>query len=262
MLPQNDGAFTGERPIFIIAGQSNADGRALTARLTNYNLQDSTQVNATIYDRADTALENLKVGPTAPVNNNPRNLAGSTDATQFGFELTLANRLRYEYGKIGLIKYAVGGTASTTWNPTGGTNFANLSTYYTEAKTLFDALPGETNLVEAMFWYQGESDASSGVSTATYQSFLSNFYDGLKTLTGNPNFKLYICKLKYSLLETNYTNANADLIRTAQVNFANATNNVYLVDIDDITFYNDLIHLSHIGQYLLGFRLANLFINT
>lgn len=152
--------------VFLVAGQSNAQGR-----ITN-NQSYTGSENAYVFDENDTAW---------------RTLADPTDSdVAFGSVWPIvASRISDNHGEVvGFITTADGGTGLVTPNADwtkGGANYNNALSRLTASNTY---------KLDAILWYQGERDVVNGIATATYQAALSQMLDDIQADTGYSSVKL------------------------------------------------------------------------
>jgi hypothetical protein len=168
-------------------------------------------------------------------------------------EVYLANYLKSATGVfIGILPYAVSGTAISTWQPGGsGTNWTNFAAGLT-------AVGGDC---EAALWYQGEDDASNGTSSSSYQTSLDNIRAGLWTATGrnSSNFSFGVTVLGPISSYAGSTPSTVDTIRTAHLNYiaANSTNNVFMAAVaTDLNLAGGGVHIDNVSEARLGKRFA------
>jgi len=188
--------------VYLIAGQSNADGRgynsALTGSLASYAGQQP----------------GVKIFYANPINKDPVNPTWNTGwrtlepgysvigtvtslpSTSFGFEVSLGKALAAKdpSRNVAIIKVSQGGTSlANDWDPAGGANFMwrTFANKVPEAMAALTAT-GDTAEICGMFWHQGESDGDN----LTYESDLTQFIAACRTLTGKPNLPFAIGELE------------------------------------------------------------------
>jgi hypothetical protein len=264
--------------VYLIGGQSNADGLARLLRLES-RYTEATDVQ--IYFGGLLGI---------PQNHNkwhylhevPAGWSGS-GGNNFGIERMIGYQLQEKYPqkKIRIIKYSVGGSSlAVNWNPgdavgTGrGAQYTNfLSTVRTGLQELVGR--GEKPIIRGMFWQQGEADAAN-------QTHASNYLSNLKTFIGNirGTFSEYsqhqdFTKLafvlgqvlpyfntRYGGLQTPYR----ETIRKAQLDIIQELTNIHtvLVDTSFRTHYDekdgyldtDSIHFNWEGITKLGVEMS------
>jgi hypothetical protein len=173
-------ANVGIGDLFIVAGQSNANGQA-----TNPQSYSHATLKATKYSR-----ENAWADCTDPVDDSTVG-AGS-------FMPPLATLYMASQGvPCAFVPCAVNGSVIASWS-TGGTNYNALL-------TRFNAAGGNAKVI---LWWQGESDALAGTSKATYKAALNTLADALFAATG---CKLLVAKLQ-NCSGTDVTVVNAAIV--------------------------------------------------
>lgn len=181
--------------VFVVAGQSNAEGRATNAQskttgsytLSSFRADDAWRVNND--DPTDTGTSNGSIWPK---------LAEHIEADQSV--------------PVILITTATGGTAlvGSVWLPPSGTQYTNMVQQVTDSGV---------NAVKAILWYQGESDVLNGVTKTQYKDALEDFAAAAAAdLPGSP---------KACALQIGYEGAAIDDVRTAIRELWDAGGNVF-----------------------------------
>lgn len=163
-------------------------------------------------------------------------------------EVFFANYLRESTGvPVGVINKAVGGSAISTWQPSGGANYA----------AFISALNAAGGDCEAAIWYQGEDNASVGTSAASYKASLVNVLSGLKTQTARSSgFNFGVVTL--GTTASYGAEGSFGLIRGAQIDFVNenAANGAFYAATACDAGTSDGVHLGGVAQARLGKRYA------
>jgi len=249
--------FNGTKKIFIILGQSNADGRGFVSGLDTWNINPNLTIpEAEIFNPATNTFQPLKFGTNS--NSNPSNALGTSTDTQFGVELNMANHLTEKYGRVGFIKLASGGTGlHNFWLPSlSNLGYSIFKNSYLDPALL--ALANTDYEIAGFIWIQGENDAVDNRSTLQYQADLVSLVSQIRIDTAKPNLPAYIVQLAYRNSDTSlppYLN-----IRTAQSNYVGANSNTSLVLVDDLQKQDDF-HYNALGFLTLGERIAKAIIN-
>jgi len=276
--------------VYLVGGQSNADGRAKTNGLPAYLLQPQTSVPCYYYLTGGLANGDGTLGTLSLLQTG---YSAQGSGTLFGPELTFGNVLANYYSisngvstnvvTVAIIKYAHGGTSLVSnWaaNGTSSTNgdgpdyiifqkvvsagLARLASTYTNASIELDG----------MIWVQGESDIDAGSAAATaYGTNLIRFINDVR-LTYATN-KPYGTNLPifYSRISTNQTwySLPADagynnylILRSGQNSVAAMmmNSNVVMLDIDGPLFTtltpyaSPGLHFDTGGQQAIGAAFA------
>ncbi len=234
-------------PVIILAGQSNALGRAALGSISR---TDGTP-NSFIYDGGivTTNFETLQQG----VNQNWQN-----PGSEFGPEMGIAYAHKDEGTQpIYLIKYAFGSTnlasvPGNDWN-SSSTNeyFENLT-----SEVIPDAFNnliglGYTPDIRGVLWMQGENDGTSSVYATSYETNLEDFINKIRTKTNRSSLPFIIGEVR-----TMPTAPFATTVRAAQASVADTVANTCLLDTDDLVLF-DSIHFNAASTMLLGKRFWN-----
>src|SRR4051812_6782920 len=181
--------------VFLVAGQSNGDGRGKAAELTG-PLANWAKPRADVLIASSSsplrgpALDSGGFKPlrpgwsVAPGKARPAALPSGPFGPEVSFGRGLADRLPGK--RIALVKYAEGGTSlAKDWNPAvrGRLYDAFLAFTRKSLKELTDK--GHTVAVRGMIWHQGESDA--GLTAEEYQKQLTPFITRVGADLGVPD---------------------------------------------------------------------------
>ena len=237
--------------VFLVGGQSNADGRAAPAGLPTSpaNLQQP-QPDIDYYYR-------IIGGAGSLTTLRP----GTSFTSQFGPEVTFGHDLAGlltvpPSNRVALVKYADGGTSQATDWKAGGNATTNGDgpDYVTFQQTvtaglaaLQAAYPGASVGIEGLVWMQGESDAVSG--STTYKADLQDFITDIRATYG-ATLPFVIGRL--SSKQIHIAAAGLAAVMQAQTEVAAADPWTGLVDTDTFALNADNLHFSAAGQQLLG----------
>jgi autotransporter-associated beta strand protein len=246
--------------VYLIAGQSNADGRGtnsdLTGALAAYagpqpgvklyyvNPINSDPVNPTYNTGWTTLAPGYAVAP---------GFSGALPSARFGFEVSLGKALAAKDPErnVAIIKVTRGGTnLHTQWDPAGGDNFM-WQTFANQVPQALAALTanGDTAGIQGMFWHQGESDGGN----PTFQSDLAGFIAACRTLAGKPDLPFAIGELERDDVTPTVSGRNYQL--TAMANVAAADPNAFVVSSAGLLTY-DGTHFTSGAYITFGERFA------
>lgn len=187
-------AFVGVGDAFIVAGQSNAEGR-----LDNAQSYTHASLKARAFDETDTAWRDC----TDPTDDSTAN--GSV------WPLLATLAMASESVPVGFVTVSEGGTGlvDAEWD----SQAPGLK--YTNAVTRINACP--VNGFAAMLWDQGEADANTDPQTsqASYNSHLDALAANLQTDTGR-TFPTITTLVGYSN-DTSPAGSSLDNVRKAQI---------------------------------------------
>ncbi len=256
---------SGKLNVFIFAGQSNMEGRADGAKLSNEDRERLARVS----DRIALAYNGEPVRPLSPVAPSPE-IAEIYKCEQiFGPELFFGIALAEAWPeeRFLFIKRTAGATTlHGAWNPDWSPEKA-ATTKETEAPKLYGELvayaravlagfaPAEYSL-RGMLWVQGESDGAIPEAARAYGDNLKALIARIRTDTGQP-------ALPFLLFEVGGT----DVVRGMQ-RVAEETSDVHLIpqrpEPDSPDFYEKLEngHYNHDGLKKLGLRFAEVYLKA
>lgn len=226
--------------IFVVAGQSNACGRAVTPVDDGPELGVHLLRGSGRWDLAAHPLcETTGAVYTAHMeNHNP----GHSPFLHFG--KLLRKGLGYP---IGLLMTGHGGTPFSWWDPQGqGALFRNLLTMLSELRIC----------PRAMLWYQGEAEGYEDGSKDYLQRF-TRFVKALRAAPGLAELPVFTVQLSRCLNDRSETlDRHWGRIRQAQCEAMHKIEGVYTVPAGGLPLY-DFAHLSPEGNMRLAQRLAD-----
>jgi hypothetical protein len=242
--------------IVLVAGQSNADGRAVVSELPTspVNLQNP-QNDVDLFYRFE--------GGTATLTTlRP----GLTETSQFGPDILLGRRLanlhRAETGtRVAIIRYANGGTnLNSQWKGGGdGSTTGDGPEYLTFQQTVTQGLaalaaayPLATRELQSIVWLQGESDSVAGLSSL-YQANLTTFIADVRATYG-VSLPFVIARL--SSKQTALATTNLNEVRAAQDSVAAADPRTAIINTDSFGIKSDNLHFNGSGQQSIGSAFA------
>ena len=241
--------------VFLLAGQSNMDGRGakkdLTGDLAKWaGAQKDVLISFAAGGLKRTFTESKGFVPLEPgYSGTPGNKPGSLPTATFGPEVSLGRTLADGLpGKhVALIKYAEGGTSlKEDWSPTAKDKlFEKYIAFVNKSlKELKDR--GDTYEVRGMIWHQGESDAS--LPAEKYQEMLTAFIAAVRT-------NLAIKDLPFVIGEV-FDNGGRDRVRAAQKAVAKNVSSAFFVSAEGLKTSDKGTHFDAASQIELGKRLA------
>ena len=225
--------------VYIIAGQSNADGRGYINQLEAAYKRRYTIPY--LWQNRINSIENI-YSPT------------STLKDRFGVELSIAGELEFRNTNAIILKRAIGGiplyplsSYSYCWK------IGKSNSMYPLLKTMIDTVKeindGKT-INWKFIWLQGETDAEHQEAAAAYQQNMEELISQLKTDTSE-SIKIAIGRLK----ESTYGDYIAE-VNQAFENIASSDVNVTVVDTDSLQLY-DAYHYTTDSFNKLGIMMYN-----
>lgn len=207
--------------VYIIAGQSNADGRGYINQLEAAYKRRYTIPY--LWQNRINSIENI-YSPT------------STLQDRFGVELSIAGELEFRNTNAIILKRAIGGISLY---PLSGYSYCwkigESNSMYPLLKTMIDTVKeiNDGKTINWKFvWLQGETDAEHQEAAAAYQQNMEELISQLKTDTSE-SIKIAIGKLK----ESTYGDYIAE-VNQAFENIASSDVNVTVVDTDSLQLYD------------------------
>ncbi len=246
-----------EWDIYLLGGQSNAEGRALNSGLPA-SLQGA-QSDVMLFNGVNGSWGNLAPGTGG-------NSATGGNSSQFGPEVTLGRTLADDLPtrNIAIVKYGAGGTnLHTQWDPdTRATN--EYDRFLTTVENAIAALPpGDTFTIKGMAWMQGESDAPAAGGNAlnanslAYQTNLTQFIASIRDEYELPNLPFVVGQLGH-LKRVPNASANWTTVQDGQARTAALDPHTSMVVNSGLSL-KDLVHYDAAGQQALGVNFAKAF---
>jgi len=262
----SDGAsidtFT-EVDMFIVMGQSNADGKGDINNLdsqTGRSLEGLDRTGTIIHSSSiDGSTKEYVEGTWAQIDPGVNTTAQV--ANRFGPELGFSDTVKAivdgggnaKYDKpVAILKFAKGGTnLAVDWDNPDGDCYTAMIQDIPNGK--FDL--GQANYkfnIRGMIWYQGESDGSPQSRADAYEANLTAFFADVRARFNKPTLPIMICKVEwYNATRPDYL----DTVRVAQQAVADADANIDIIDVAGYDRRDD-VHLNAKGQYELGEAIA------
>lgn len=244
--------------VYLVAGQSNADGRALTSQLPSGLKTPNAAVPFYYrsYNYNTGVYSTLRPGSAG--SPAAQNAAFGPEVT-FGATLADWTATNHPEDKIAIIKYAKGGSSlHTDWKADGtasatadGAEYKIFQSTVTAGLAAFDAdnaLSGYSTRIAGIIWVQGESDQGD---YTRYAANLTTFITDIRANYG-ADLPFYFSALSDNR-EAN-TGTGFDGLRAAQAQVASSVTGAYLINTDDAAYVigSDGIHFTASGQQALG----------
>lgn len=243
--------------VFLIAGQSNCDGRgqasALKGDLAKWaKPQADVLIAYSCSKLRGPILESGGFKPlqpgwsVAPGKNRPKELPSGTFGPEVSFGRGIADALPGK--RVALIKYTEGGTSlAKDWRPDVKDRLyvAFLAFTNKSLKDLKDR--GHTYILRGMIWHQGESDAA--LTADEYQKLLTTFIARIRADLNAPDLPFGIGEV--------FDNQKRDAVRAAQKAMASAVKDVFFVSAENLKTSDGGTHFDAASQIELGERFAS-----
>jgi lysophospholipase L1-like esterase len=248
--------------VFLVGGQSNADGRADSAELPE-NLRDQQDV---LYYANSAGNKLIYLQPW--INANREGIF------QFGPEMTFGRSMADYYAvkneKVALIKFAAGGTnLYENWLPDGtagstndGKTYQNFQNAVKKAlQAIKETYPNDTIHIRGMIWMQGEGDtdtrqnqATNGKYSLEYSQNLTDFIRDIR-LTYGKDVYFVIGELSKNQTGTGPA-IYRDNVRRCQEEIAKSDPLTGIINTDTCGLKSDNIHFNAAGQQAMGYAFA------
>jgi len=235
--------------LYLIAGQSNADGRAPTADLSAELSTPDPSVQVFVNDN----WHALQPGLNDSANTN-----------WFGPEISFGRAVAQDFPErtIALVKVAVGSTdLGLMWKApdSQGDNAGPLYvTFMSAIQNAVLSFPEETTIyIRGMIWMQGETDAwyeDSSMALA-YEENLTAFINSVRNDLDQPTLPISV-----GLIGTNWR--HQAIVRAAQSNVSSNMEHVGLVETSDLSLLVDGAHYDAASQVILGERFGDSIVET
>jgi len=231
--------------VFVIAGQSNAAGRAKDPvedppEIGVHLLRDSGKWDLAAHPLGETT-GSVHLGHFE--NHNP----GHTPWLHFA--KILKRTLGY---RIGLVMCAYGGSPLRWWNPAEN---GALTKNMLEMLADYDLHP------KAMLWYQGEAEGFEN-SAETYFDRFSAFVASVRSALGQPELPVITFQLNRQFCACGLElDRQWGIVRQAQADAMHRLKNVWTLVTQDVAMF-DFIHNAASGNLVLGERAAKCALNT
>ncbi len=250
--------------VFFFSGQSNASGRAGSG----YSV-DALDSQVEYYYYTD--------GPVGSISSSGGfTTLGALDTGYYGSEINIGRGLVSAGYNPAIIKVALGGRTLGHPSHWGVTDTSTQSAWAQWKSHVSSALTeiidrGDTPVLRAFFWNQGESDAANQEYADAYEAnftvFVSSVYEELASY-GSDDMR-FITALTHDTYGDTVPSSyvDSDAVRTAQVNVMNSSSLYSYFDTNDISdtgLYNattnpsglmmDNLHFNGAGLDLIGDR--------
>lgn len=255
--------------VWILAGQSNANGHGAVAELSPAAqaklARGDAQVALNYYNslavgepwRASYQWVPLQTGTGGPVTG--------AFGTEIGFGLTL-DAAKRPCTVDAIIKMAQGSTTlQTEWNVHNPAGLWPAFRSFTNAALAQVSQAGLTYDVRGLIWIQGESDSAvaGGGAAATYEANLTDLIAAARAHFARPMLDVYVTQLSANIRVAGAPTAYLTQVRDAQAAVTTAVPHTYLVPTDDLPLlpestgsWDYQVHYTAAALETLGARIA------
>lgn len=237
--------------VYLLAGQSNMDGRGKAAELTDEQRKPLEGVSI-YYRNPPASTDGWK--PLTPGYSIAPGYKGKLPSPTFGPEIGFARAMieAQPDRRLALIKGSKGGTSlAKDWSPgvkgkpdTQGPCYRNFLHTIELAKKELKA--GDSFVLCGLLWHQGESDASS--TADVYQERLTTFIARIREDLGQPDLPVVVGEV--------FDNGKRDSVRKATRALASAVPQVRFAGAEGLKTFDAGTHFDAASQITLGQRYA------
>ena len=247
--------------VFILSGQSNMSGGGEVAE--GFQFEAAVGDKVRIWDASDGWGKRGNPGQWVSLNQLQ---AMKTEVRvyrigpEFGFARAIGEL--YPADEIHLIKVSKGGTGIDWWLPDANGKENGHASLLKNLKTALERINGEYEIM-GMLWMQGESDAKKQEDAEAYQKKLEQFIALMRKETGKPDLPFVIGRISSRVLESpKFQLPHAKVVQSAQEAVAKNVKNAHVIDTDDLSQRDDLVHFDQEGQMGLGKRFGEAMIKA
>ena len=179
---------------------------------------------------------------------------------EFGFAKAMSEWCPAD--EIHLVKVSRGGTGIDWWLPDAAGKQNGHTMLLKNLKNALENIDGEYEIM-GMVWMQGESDAKDQADAEAYQKKLEQFIALMRKETGKPELPFVIGKISSRIMESKkFKMPFAKTVQSGQEAVAKNIKNAFVVDTDDLSQRDDLVHFDQEGQMGLGKRFGEAMIKA
>ncbi len=248
--------------VFILSGQSNMSGGGHVSK-EGFQFEPAVADKVRIWDATAEWGKRGIPGKWATLNELQ---AIKTEARmhmigpEFGFAKAMTEL--YPAEEIHFIKVSRGGTAIDLWLPDAKGKKNELTKLLANMKTALENIEGDYEIM-GMLWMQGESDSKTQADAEAYQKKLEQLVALMRKETAKPDLPFVIGRLSTRILESpKFKMPFVKTIQSAQEAVANNDKNAYVINTDDLSQRDDLVHFDQEGQMGLGKRFGEAMIKA
>ena len=248
--------------VFILSGQSNMSGGAPVAP-EGLQCDPAVGDKVRMWDVSDAWNKRGVLGKWASLNElqvMKKEMKADFIGPEFGFAKAMSEL--YPADEIHLIKVAKGGTPINFWLPDANGKPNGHTQLLENLKNALGKIEGEYEIM-GMLWMQGESDSKTQADADAYQKKLEQLIALVRKETNKPELPVVIGRLSSRILEsTKFKMPFVKTVQSAQEAVTQTDKNVFVIDTDDLTQRDDLVHYDQAGQLGLGKRFGEAMVKT
>lgn len=139
------------------------------------------------------------------------------------------------------------GSSTRTWGKAAGHMYKELIEFNVKPALIYLQKKGYNPRIKAMFWMQGEQDATNTTYANAYEANLTQFIADVRADLGLPNLPFVFGRIHNSLPSGSFPTAAKNAVRLAQDNVAANVANTYKVNTDSFALKGDNVHFEGPG---------------
>lgn len=252
----------GKAKVFILSGQSNMSGGGPVAP-EGLQFDPAVGDKVRMWDASDAWNKRGVLGKWASLNElqlMKKEMKADFIGPEFGFAKAISEL--YPAEEIHLIKVAKGGTPINFWLPDEKGKPNGHTQLLENLRNALGKIEGEYEIM-GMLWMQGESDSKTQADADAYQKKLEQLIALVRKETNKPELPVVIGRLSSRILEsTKFKMPFVKTVQSAQEAVTKTDKNVFVIDTDDLSQRDDLVHYDQAGQLGLGKRFGEAMIKT
>ena len=250
-----------EAKVFILSGQSNMSGGGDV--VADIAIDAAVGDKVRIWDATDVWGKRANPGKWASLNEIQA-LKKEGRANKIGPEFGFAKAMSelYPAEEIHLIKVSKGGTAIDWWLPNANGKENGHTALQANLQNALEKIEGDYEIA-GMLWMQGESDAKKLEDAEAYEKKLQQLIALMRKETGKSELPFVIGRLSSRILESpKFKMPFVKTVQSGQAAVAANDKHAYVVNTDDLSQRDDLVHFDQEGQMRLGQRFGEAMIKA
>jgi hypothetical protein len=248
--------------VFILSGQSNMSGGGpVVAEGLQFDRAVGDKVR--IWDASDAWNKRGILGKWASLNelqSMKKEMRADMIGPEFGFAKAMS--ALYPADEIHLIKVSKGGTPINWWLPDAKGKPNGHTALLENLKNALGKIDGDYEIA-GMLWMQGESDAKTQADAEVYQKKLEQLIALVRKEAGKPELPVVIGKISSKILESpKFKMPFVKTVQSGQEAVTKTDKHAFVIDTDDLSQRDDLVHFDQKGQLGLGKRFGEAMIKA